>query len=104
MLQYEVTRKQLLDKQQQKIDAMEARAAELRGQKAEREKQWAAAQRERELQKVCSHGSGKNRGSSGEQSSAPFTHYCVDISSCQPSFSVVAVLYAQCQERGLTLE
>ena len=52
MLQYEVTRKQLLDKQQQKIDAMEERAAELRAQKAEREKSWAVAQRERELQKV----------------------------------------------------
>lgn len=53
MLQYEVTRKQLLDKQQTKIDAMEARAAELRRQKAEHEKQWAVAQRERELAKVC---------------------------------------------------
>jgi hypothetical protein len=52
MLQYEVTRKALLDKQQKKIDAMEARAAELRQQKLEREKQWAVAQRARELQKV----------------------------------------------------
>lgn len=52
MLQYEVTRKQLLDKQQTKIEAMEARAAELRRQKAEHERQWAAAQRERELAKV----------------------------------------------------
>ena len=52
MLQYEVTRKQLLDKQEKKIDAMEARAAELRRQKAEHERQWASAQRERELAKV----------------------------------------------------
>jgi hypothetical protein len=52
MLQYEITRKQLLEKQQKKIDALEARAAELRKQKAEHEKAWAAAQRERELQKV----------------------------------------------------
>lgn len=52
MLQYEVTRKQLLDKQQKKIEAMEARAAELRRQKAEHGRQWAVAQRERELAKV----------------------------------------------------
>jgi hypothetical protein len=52
MLQYEVTRKQLLDKQQRKIEAMEARAAELQRAKAEHERQWAAAQRERELAKV----------------------------------------------------
>lgn len=59
MLQYEVTRKALLDKQQKKIDAMEARAAELRQQKLEREKQWAVAQRARELQKV--RGGGQHR-------------------------------------------
>ncbi|KAI8468905.1 MAG: hypothetical protein J3K34DRAFT_425560 [Monoraphidium minutum] len=53
MLQYEVTRKQLLDRQQKKIDAMEARAAELRATKAEHERQWAAAQRERELAKLA---------------------------------------------------
>lgn len=52
MLQYEVARKQLLDKQQKKIEAMEARAAELQAEKAEHERQWAVAQRERELQKV----------------------------------------------------
>jgi hypothetical protein len=53
MLQYEITRKQLLEKQQSKIEALEARAAELQAQKVEHEKAWAAAQRERELQKVC---------------------------------------------------
>jgi hypothetical protein len=52
MLQYEITRKQLLEKQQKKIEALEARAAELQKQKVEHEKAWAAAQRERELQKV----------------------------------------------------
>jgi alpha-galactosidase/6-phospho-beta-glucosidase family protein len=52
MLQYEITRKQLLEKQQTKIQALEARAAELQKQKVEHEKAWAAAQRERELQKV----------------------------------------------------
>lgn len=52
MLQYEITRKQLLEKQQKKIEALEARADELQKQKVEHEKQWAAAQRERELQKV----------------------------------------------------
>ncbi|KAF8064553.1 AVT1D [Scenedesmus sp. PABB004] len=53
MLQYEITRKALLEKQQKKIDALEARAAELQRQKAEHEKAWAAAQRERELQKLA---------------------------------------------------
>ena len=52
MLQYEVARKALLDKQTAKISVMEARAAELRKQKAEHERAWAAAQRERELAKV----------------------------------------------------
>jgi hypothetical protein len=52
MLQYEVTRKQLLDKQQVKIEAMEARAAELQRQKVEHERQWAVSVRERELAKV----------------------------------------------------
>jgi hypothetical protein len=52
MLQYEVTRKQLLDKQQKKIEAMEARAAQLQRQKVEHEREWAAAVRERELAKV----------------------------------------------------
>lgn len=52
MLQYEITRKQLLEKQQKKIDALEARAGELQKQKVEHEKAWASAQRERELQKV----------------------------------------------------
>jgi alpha-galactosidase/6-phospho-beta-glucosidase family protein len=52
MLQYEITRKQLLEKQQKKIEALEARAAELQKQKVEHEKAWASAQRERELQKV----------------------------------------------------
>lgn len=52
MLQYEITRKQLLEKQQNKIEALEARAAELAAQKVEAERSWAAAQRERELQKV----------------------------------------------------
>lgn len=52
MLQYEITRKHLLEKQQKKIEALEARAAELKKQKVEHEKAWAAAQRERELQKV----------------------------------------------------
>jgi hypothetical protein len=54
MLQYEITRKQLLEKQQKKIEALEARAAELQKQKVEHEKAWASAQRERELQKVRS--------------------------------------------------
>ncbi|WIA18967.1 hypothetical protein OEZ85_003636 [Tetradesmus obliquus] len=53
MLQYEITRKQLLEKQQKKIEALEARAAELKKQKVEHEKAWAAAQRERELQKLA---------------------------------------------------
>jgi hypothetical protein len=53
MLQYEIARKQLLEKQQKKIEVLEARAAELQKQKVEHEKAWAAAQRERELQKVC---------------------------------------------------
>ena len=52
MLMYEVTRKELLDKQQRKIDAMEARAAELARQKAENEKLWTQKQHELELQKV----------------------------------------------------
>jgi len=52
MLQYEVTRKQLLDKQEKKIEAMEARAAELQRLKAEHEREWAVAVRERELAKV----------------------------------------------------
>lgn len=56
MLQYEVTRKQLLDKQEKKIEAMEARAEELQRQKVEHERQWAAAQRERELAKVGGEG------------------------------------------------
>jgi len=45
MVQYEVTRKQLLDKQQRKIDAMELRAVELRRQKEAKERAWAEAQR-----------------------------------------------------------
>lgn len=53
MLQYEIARKQLLEKQQKKIDALEARAAELQRQKVEHEKAWASAQRERELQKLA---------------------------------------------------
>eukprot|EP00879_Flechtneria_rotunda_P017625 GHRR01018475.1.p1 GENE.GHRR01018475.1~~GHRR01018475.1.p1 ORF type:complete len:368 (+),score=150.24 GHRR01018475.1:315-1418(+) len=53
MLQYEITRKQLLEKQQKKIEALEARAAELQKQKLEHEKEWAGAQRERELQKLA---------------------------------------------------
>lgn len=53
MLQYEISRKQLLEKQQKKIEALEARAAELQRQKAEHEKAWATAQRERELQKLA---------------------------------------------------
>jgi hypothetical protein len=52
MMQYEVTRKELLDKQQRKIDVMEARAQELLRQKAESEKLWTQKQHELELQKV----------------------------------------------------
>lgn len=37
------------------VVVLQARAAELRRQKAEHEKAWAAAQRERELQKVRAH-------------------------------------------------
>lgn len=51
MIQYEIQRKELLDKQQKKIDAMERRAAELARQKAEHEAEWATQQRERELMK-----------------------------------------------------
>ena len=58
MLQYEVTRKQLLDKQEKKIEAMEARAVELRAQKADHERAWAVAQRERELAKARPAGRG----------------------------------------------
>ena len=53
MVQYEVTRKELLDKQQRKIDELERRAKVLEKQKAENEVAWIEKQREFELVKVC---------------------------------------------------
>ena len=52
MVQYEITRKELLDRQQKKVDEMEHRAAELVRQKAENDAQWMAKQRDIELQKA----------------------------------------------------
>ncbi len=45
LMQYEVTRKQLLEKQQRKIEVMEERAEALRQARVEHEKQWAVDQR-----------------------------------------------------------
>ena len=53
MVQYEVSRKELLDKQQRKIDELERRAKALEKQKAENEAAWIEKQREFELTKVC---------------------------------------------------
>ncbi|KAG2442802.1 hypothetical protein HXX76_002881 [Chlamydomonas incerta] len=53
MLQHESQRKELLNKQQQKVDALEARAAELARQKAEHDREWLAKQRELELARVA---------------------------------------------------
>ena len=52
MVQYEVNRKELLDKQQRKIDELERRAKALEKQKAENEAAWIEKQREFELVKV----------------------------------------------------
>jgi hypothetical protein len=52
MVQYEVTRKELLDKQQRKLDELERRAQDLARQKAENEVAWIERQRDVELQKV----------------------------------------------------
>ena len=52
MVQYEVTRKELMDKQQRKIDELERRAKALEKQKAENEAAWIEKQREFELTKV----------------------------------------------------
>ena len=59
MVQYEVTRKELLDKQQRKIDELERRAKVLEKQKAENEVAWIEKQREFELVKVCVWGGGE---------------------------------------------
>ncbi len=48
----QITRKELLDKQQRKIDELERRARELAKQKAENEAAWITKQRELELQKL----------------------------------------------------
>lgn len=68
LVQYEVTRKTLLDKQQRKIDTMEARAAELQRQKAVHEKEWAAQQRCR---------GGELRGVKGVAGQWAIVHACV---------------------------
>jgi len=52
MVQYEVTRKELMDKQQRKIDELERRAKALEKQKAENEAAWIEKQREFELTKL----------------------------------------------------
>lgn len=51
MIQFEVQRKELQEKQQKKVDEMERRAQELVRQKLESDVAWAARQREFELQK-----------------------------------------------------
>lgn len=52
MLAYEAQRKELLDKQQKKIDVLDARTREMERQKQEHDKEWLARQREFELQKA----------------------------------------------------
>lgn len=52
MLQHETQRKELLDKQQKKIDALEAKTQELARQKQEHDREWLAKQREIELQRA----------------------------------------------------
>ncbi|GMH33873.1 hypothetical protein BSKO_01707 [Bryopsis sp. KO-2023] len=52
MMAHETQRQTLLDKQQQKLDAMEKRASELRHRKALHDAKWRAQQRERELLKL----------------------------------------------------
>lgn len=52
MVQHEVARKELLDKQQRRVDEMEKRAEDLQRQKQENETQRMAKQREIELQKA----------------------------------------------------
>lgn len=52
MVQYEVTRKELLEKQQRKVDEMDKRAAELQRHKAENDAAWVKRQQEFELTKM----------------------------------------------------
>ncbi|EFJ52201.1 hypothetical protein VOLCADRAFT_87118 [Volvox carteri f. nagariensis] len=52
MIAHEAARKELADKQQRKVDALEARAAEMARQKAEHDKEWMVRQRELELQRL----------------------------------------------------
>ncbi|MEW5303604.1 MAG: hypothetical protein WDW36_006280 [Sanguina aurantia] len=52
MLQYEVTRKGLLEKQQRKVEQMDRRAAELQRHKAGNDAAWAKRQQELELTKM----------------------------------------------------
>ncbi|GLI68915.1 hypothetical protein VaNZ11_013335 [Volvox africanus] len=52
MIAHEAARKELADKQQRKVDALEARAAEMARQKAEHDREWMVRQRELELQRL----------------------------------------------------
>ena len=52
MIQHELRRKELLDKQQRKIDELDRRAADMVKQKEENEAAWITKQREIELQKL----------------------------------------------------
>lgn len=53
LVQHEITRAELLDKQQRKIDELDRRAQDLLRQKAENEAAWITKQREIELQKLA---------------------------------------------------
>lgn len=52
LIQHEIRRKELLDKQQRKIDELERRAQDMVRQKEENEAAWITKQREIELQKL----------------------------------------------------
>mmetsp|Transcript_36136 Transcript_36136/g.80419 ORF Transcript_36136/g.80419 Transcript_36136/m.80419 type:complete len:530 (-) Transcript_36136:827-2416(-) len=52
MVAYEISRKELLDKQQKKVDELDKRAQQLVRMKQENDAAWAARQREFELQKM----------------------------------------------------